>query len=736
MAKQEEVILREWDFGNNVDVTLSDLKNVLTDIVEATEMNLKVVQTNVQNMPVVAIIKNPSYMPVYHFFNGNSIIVAIVGKGEQVRAEDLEKLYNKAACAWHSFQYAKNRGKSMAMRFGANGIAAGVSAGLTAATTMALKGGFKLAAKGVRALLRDQASWEREMEFYQDALGVGDFAIGAADTRGIIGKIKAQAEQDNPIAQYVLGMSYAEGRGVEINQEIALQWFEKAAANGELRSQSIIADEYLFSNNDYDSEYKEIAVQYLTNLADSGQTWAAATLLDIFSMGTVERIAIDYDKTAEIAQKYAYQGHDYSAMVLAQLYDQSLTIDTNAIAKYKDDEKAASLYKSIVDAQQPSEYAEDAAFRLASMYMHGRGVEENLEIAMYYFECAAELGNINAIEILAEHYTLGDYAGIDNIKARKYVEELIRLNDEELLPMAYYCKYILADRAEEYRESMSAAQKYLTLPNADEEKKQEVAIYLTEQQEKISRMTDKERRAYLKEPPNRTWIKYLLIGVGILIVLAILIGIISIANDKEDEYLDCDGENVMNSIDEDVIYNPELYEGCESDFVFPESDQRYIDEYEVEYLTRTETQMAINEIYARHGRIFIDEPYASHFRACEWYTPYYSSEEFTDAWFNTYEQANIKLLANHRSKVEKDSSESTGSNNSVIITSEEEAIQYVMERENLFEDDTGDFENVHFVCEGYDGYEYHIWCYSDMGDHVTTLGRWTVTEDGEMQEIY
>ena len=39
MAKQEEVILREWDFGNNVDVTLSDLKNVLTDIVEATEMN-------------------------------------------------------------------------------------------------------------------------------------------------------------------------------------------------------------------------------------------------------------------------------------------------------------------------------------------------------------------------------------------------------------------------------------------------------------------------------------------------------------------------------------------------------------------------------------------------------------------------------------------------------------------------------------------------------------------------
>ena len=72
----------------------------------------------------------------------------------------------------------------------------------------------------------------------------------------------------------------------------------------------------------------------------------------------------------------------------------------------------------------------------------------------------------------------------------------------------------------------------------------------------------------------------------------------------------------------------------------------------------------------------------------------------------------------------------------MIITSEEEAIQYVMERENLFEDDTGDFENVHFVCEGYDGYEYHIWCYSDMGDHVTTLGRWTVTEDGEMQEIY
>lgn len=735
MAKQEEVILREWDLGNDVDVTLSDLKNALTDIVEATGMDLKVVQTNVQNMPVVAIIMNSSYMPVYHFFNGNSIIVAIVGKGEQVRAEDLEKLYNKAACAWHSFQYAKNRGKSMAMRFGANGIAAGVSAGLTAATTMALKGGFKLAAKGVRALFRDQASWEREMEFYQDALGVGDFAIGAADTRGIIGKIKAQAEQDNPIAQYVLGMSYAEGRAVEINQETAVHWFEKAAVNGELRSQSIVADEYLFSDNDYDSTYKEIAVQYLMNLADSGQAWAVVTLLDVFSRGIVDGIDIDYDKTAEIAQKYATQGHDYSAMVLAQLYDQSLTADTNAIAKFKDEEKAAFLYKSIVDAEQASEYTEAAAYRLATMFRQGRGVEKNQKNAMHYYECAAELGNISAIEILAEYYTLGDYDGIDFVKARKYVEELIRLNDGAYLPTAYYCKYILADRAEEYKESMSAAQKYLTLPNADEEKKQEIAIYLTEQQEKISRMTDKERREYLKEPSNRTWMKYTLIGVGIFIVLAIIIGVIANANDKEDEYLDCDGEYVMDSIGEDVIYNPELYEGYESDFVFPGSDQRYIYESEVEYLNRTETQMAINEIYARHGRVFVDEPYASHFKACEWYTPYYSNEEFSDAWFNAYEQANIRLLANHRSEVEKDSSENTGSNNSVVIRSEEEAIQYVKEIGNISEGDTGDFENVHVVCEGYDGYEYHIWCYNDMEDHVSTLGRWTVTEDGRIYDV-
>lgn len=734
MATQKEVILREWDLGNEVDVTLSDLKTVLTDTVEATGLDLKVIQTNVQNIPVVAIIKNTSYMPVYHFFNGNSIIVAIVGKGEQVRAEDLEKLYNKAACAWHSFQYAKNRGKSIAMRFGGNGIVAGVSAGLTAATTMALKGGFKLAAKGVRALLRDQASWEREMEFYQDALGVGDFAIGAADSRGIIGKIKAQAEQDNPIAQYVLGMSYAEGRAVGMNQETAVHWFAEAAENGELRSQSIVADEYLFSDNDYDGTYKEIAVQYLMNLADSGQAWAVVTLLDVFSRGIVDGIDIDYDKTAEIAQKYAAQGHDYSAMVLAQLYDQSLTADTNAIAKFKDEEKAAFLYKSIVDAEQASEYTEAAAYRLATMYRQGRGVEKNQKNAMYYYECAAELGNIDAIEVLAETYTSGDYFGTDFVKARKYVEELIRLNDGDYLPTAYYCKYILADRAEEYKESMSAAQKYLTLPNADKEKKQEVALYLTEQQEKISRMTDKERREYLKEPPNRIWMKYVLIGAGLFVALAIIIGVIANVNDKEDEYLDCDGEYVMDSTGDDVIYNPELYEGYEYDFIFPGSDQRYLDDYEVEYLTRDDTQMAINEIYARHGRIFLDEPYASHFEACDWYTPYYNADEFSDTWFNAYEQANIRLLANHRSEEEKESSENTSSNSSVMITSEEEAIQYVKEIGNITEGDTGDFENVHVVCEGYDGYEYHIWCHNDMGDHVSTLGRWSVTKDGRIHD--
>ncbi|MCH5297111.1 MAG: YARHG domain-containing protein [Ruminococcus sp.] len=84
-------------------------------------------------------------------------------------------------------------------------------------------------------------------------------------------------------------------------------------------------------------------------------------------------------------------------------------------------------------------------------------------------------------------------------------------------------------------------------------------------------------------------------------------------------------------------------------FIFPSSSTAYISKADVEKLDSNELTIAINEIYARNGRIFNDAYLAEYFNSQSWYTPKYSPEEFDkNVKFNQYEQANLQLLISYR----------------------------------------------------------------------------------------
>lgn len=87
--------------------------------------------------------------------------------------------------------------------------------------------------------------------------------------------------------------------------------------------------------------------------------------------------------------------------------------------------------------------------------------------------------------------------------------------------------------------------------------------------------------------------------------------------------------------------------GNEYEYILPYSDSIYYDRSAIEGMDAEEVQLAINEIYARQGRIFESEPYASYFDSLSWYYGEYSEEEFDDSWFNEYEHANILLLVEY-----------------------------------------------------------------------------------------
>lgn len=84
-------------------------------------------------------------------------------------------------------------------------------------------------------------------------------------------------------------------------------------------------------------------------------------------------------------------------------------------------------------------------------------------------------------------------------------------------------------------------------------------------------------------------------------------------------------------------------------FIFPNSDSSYLSNAQVSALSDNDLQLAINEIYARRGRIFKDASLNTYFNSQSWYEGKYTAEEFEkNVKFNTYEQKNLQLLINER----------------------------------------------------------------------------------------
>ena len=97
------------------------------------------------------------------------------------------------------------------------------------------------------------------------------------------------------------------------------------------------------------------------------------------------------------------------------------------------------------------------------------------------------------------------------------------------------------------------------------------------------------------------------------------------------------------SLGEEVIETTKEPEN--NDFMFENSNATYLSKSDLESLSEYELEIALNEIYARRGRIFNDQGLSEYFNSQKWYTPTYSPDEFnSNVTLNDYEEANIKLI--------------------------------------------------------------------------------------------
>lgn len=88
-----------------------------------------------------------------------------------------------------------------------------------------------------------------------------------------------------------------------------------------------------------------------------------------------------------------------------------------------------------------------------------------------------------------------------------------------------------------------------------------------------------------------------------------------------------------------------------SEYIFPYANERLIARGEYENLDAASLRLAINEIYARHGRQYDTQDLNAYFSSKSWYRPQYSKSKFDkieNQVLNSYERENIKILTEYR----------------------------------------------------------------------------------------
>lgn len=119
--------------------------------------------------------------------------------------------------------------------------------------------------------------------------------------------------------------------------------------------------------------------------------------------------------------------------------------------------------------------------------------------------------------------------------------------------------------------------------------------------------------------------------------------------EEEDESVTIWDEEEESPVQEEPL-------GTDGSYILPDSDSRYYSREELEYMDDYSLQMAINEIYARHGRIFKTDSIREYFESKSWYRGTIEPEAFDGnegMYFNEYESANREVMAKIRSSREE-----------------------------------------------------------------------------------
>lgn len=157
----------------------------------------------------------------------------------------------------------------------------------------------------------------KSFEFYQKAL------------QGFL-QIEPLAKKIKPYLQYQIGMMYFKGLGVSINNQKAVEYFEKSAELGNQYAKRLLALEYISGETIARDIEKGIAM--LTEYADRGDAFSCCKLSYFYLFG-IDGIEKDKEKVVEWLNKSVEQGNEYAQDLLENMEQYQSEMLTNTVLR-------------------------------------------------------------------------------------------------------------------------------------------------------------------------------------------------------------------------------------------------------------------------------------------------------------------------------------------------------------------------------------------------------------------
>lgn len=214
-----------------------------------------------------------------------------------------------------------------------------------------------------------------------------------AQTANIV-TLMLKAKSGEAEAQNALGEAYYDGKGVTENLTEAVKWFTKAAEQENAKAEYNLGVCYYYG---YGAQYKDRgeAAKWYTKAAEQGLRLAQCNLGVCYEYGNgVEK---NLEEAVKWYTKAANQEYARAQYNLGKAYDEGKGVAKN-------DSEAMKWYLKAVKNNSP-----EAAYYYGGMLLEGnkqKGITKNIPEGVKYLRKAADLKNLDAIQVLVGAYLL------------------------------------------------------------------------------------------------------------------------------------------------------------------------------------------------------------------------------------------------------------------------------------------------------------------------------------------